>query len=369
MSGYRFELAGPADDADLRDVLARTPMQGSIRLSFRREPSFFDAARIDGQVQQVVAARDMDTNRLVGFGCRSLRRQYVNGQPDTVGYLSALRLLEEHRGIGLVARGFAFFRELHQDGQAAMYLTTIAEGNEKAHRVLMGGRAGLPIYRPAGRYHTVVIPCLPRCRPSRSEPIDTREATRDDVPAVVDFLAKVGPTRQFFPCYEASDFFSDQGAFKGLRPDDLLLAFRGEKLVGTLAGWDQHDFRQTVVEGYGGLLRWLRPLYNGWAALRRLPSLPAPGQPLHYLCGALPVVAGGDPAVFDALIDRLCCRAAGRWPYLLIGLHESDPLLALLRERRATWYTTLLYLVCWDDGELARQALDERVPFLELGSL
>ena len=50
-------------------------------------------------------------------------RVYVNGRPETVGYLSTLRLLAEHRGSGLLARGFGYFRELHQDGQAQLYLT------------------------------------------------------------------------------------------------------------------------------------------------------------------------------------------------------------------------------------------------------
>ena len=39
--------------------------------------------------------------------------------------------------------------------------TTIAEGNEMALRILTSGRAGLPMYHPAGRYHTIAI-ALPR---------------------------------------------------------------------------------------------------------------------------------------------------------------------------------------------------------------
>ena len=37
------------------------------------------------------------------------------------------------------------FRKLHEDGRAPLYLTTIAEGNETALKVLTSGRAGLPI--------------------------------------------------------------------------------------------------------------------------------------------------------------------------------------------------------------------------------
>jgi hypothetical protein len=117
MSRYRFELATQADDADLRRVLAATPMGGRIAVTFRREPSWFAGAAVDGRFRQVVACRDLEGGRLIGFGCRSVREVYVNGRPGQVGYLSSLRVLPEHRNLGLVARGYATFRGLHGDGR------------------------------------------------------------------------------------------------------------------------------------------------------------------------------------------------------------------------------------------------------------
>src|SRR5579864_209997 len=158
MGRYRVELAAEPDDADLRHILAQTPMPGNIAVSFRREPNYFAGAEVDGHFRQVVAGRDLDTGRLIGFGSRSIRRLYLNGEPADVGYLSALRLLPEHRNLGLLARGYAYFRKLHGDGRTPIYLTTIAEGNDRALELLTSGRAGLPAYHPAGRYHTLAIP-------------------------------------------------------------------------------------------------------------------------------------------------------------------------------------------------------------------
>jgi hypothetical protein len=367
MSRYRFELATPADDADLRSVLAATPMPGAVAVCFRREPSYFAAAVVDGRFRQVVAARDLDGGRIVGFGSRAVGERFVNGRPEPVGYLSNLRLLAEHRNRGLVARGYAYFRKLHGDGLARLYLTTIAAGNTVALTVLTSGRAGLPRYHPAGRYFTAAFHSMRRT-PRRMTGIEVRAATVADRPAVLDFLHRVGPRRQFFPCYEAGDLFAPVGAFRDLRPDDLLLTFRGGAIVGTFAAWDQHAFRQTVVHGYGRPLCWLRPLYNAWSRLSGQPRLPSPGDALRYRVAALPVVADDDPAVFAALLDAALARL-GTAEYLLVGLHEADPLMAVLRRRRATWYTTRLFLVCWDDGEELRRSLDGRPPYLELGSL
>ena len=112
---YEFDLAQPADDVDLRRILRMTPMPGKISVTFQREPSFFDASVVEGDFHQTIICRDSATGQAVGFGCRSVRARYVNGQPLPVGYLSLLRLVENHRNLGLVARGYRYFRDLHND--------------------------------------------------------------------------------------------------------------------------------------------------------------------------------------------------------------------------------------------------------------
>jgi hypothetical protein len=372
MSRYRFELASPADDEDLRRVLAGTPMDGRIQVAFQREPSYFEGASIDGRFRQTIACRDTDSGRIVGFGSRSIAERYVNGIPTPVGYLSALRLLKEHRSRGLVARGYAYFRRLHSaDNLTPLYLTTIAEGNEAALAVLTSRRAGLPAYHEAGWFHTVAIPIKRRRGETTQDFQGTiRWATQGDTSMILDFLAQHGPARQFFPCYTAADIFSEQGLLKSLRADRLLMAFVDGRLAGILAGWDQMAFRQSVVHGYQGTLRYARPFYNAWAWVRGLPPMPAVGGSFRYLTGALPVVANHSCGVFGALVNELLRRCAGSpYQFLLLGLHGSDPLLRELRGRGGTEYKTRLFLVCWDDGEPLRNSLDGRPPYLELGCL
>jgi hypothetical protein len=345
-------------------------MEGRIAVAFRREPSWFGGAVVDGHFRQVVACRDLRTRRIIGFGCRSIREVYVNGRPGLVGYLSSLRVLSEHRNLGLIARGYAVFRELHGDGRVPFYLTTIAAGNRTALNVLTSGRAGLPVYHPAGAYYTVAVTLPRRRRATTASKVNVRPAREEDLPAVLDFLAAAGQRRQFFPRLEASAFQSPEGIMRGLSFDQLLLAERGSRLVGTLAGWDQHSYRQSVVCSYHGWLRCLRPLYNVCAWFIDRPGLPQPGCAFHYLMGALPVVAEDDEHVFAALLEALLCRAAGGpWTHLLIGLHEADPLLPKVRCYQAACYLTHLFLVCWPDGEAARVAVDGRAPYLEAGSL
>ena len=112
-----------------------------------------------------------------------------------------------------MARGYRYFRQLHADQRAPLYLTTIAQGNERALATLTQGRAGLPGYYPAGDYHTAVIPIVRSARRQTPVPtIEVRPATRADLGRILPFLSAFGPGRQFFPCYTACDFFAETGA-------------------------------------------------------------------------------------------------------------------------------------------------------------
>lgn len=371
MSRYRFELATREDDADLRHIMASTPMDGAVVVSFRREPSYFDAAVVEGRFRQVVAARDLKTDRIVGFGARSISPRFVNGEPTPIGYLSSLRLLPKHRNIGLVARGYRYFRELHADGRTPLYLTTIATENRAAVELLTSGRAGLPRYLPAGDFFTFAIPTGSRWgNPLPPEDVHIRTATDEDLPAIADFLKVQSRRRQFFPQYCVDDFGNDQGSLRGLWLCDLRIALSGFNIVGVVGAWNQQRFRQTVIEEYRGALQAVRPVLNWTAKFLDRPQLPEPGSTIGSVFAAMLLADGDNPEVVTALVSRLLSDIPrSQANYLLVGMHESDPCLPVARSFGGRCYTTRLYLVTWDNERELVGSLDGRPVYLELGAL
>lgn len=366
--GMEFRLATQADDEALRHLLAATPMPGRISVSFRREPSYFDAAAVEGPFRQTIVACDRSNRRIVGVASRSVRDRFVNGQRLPVGYLSGLRILPEYRNHSILARGYRFLRELHDDGRTEFYLTTIVESNRRAVSVLTSGRAGLPRYTDAGAYHTLAVPVARR--PLTGGCASAAMATRDDLDSVLEFIAEVGRTRQWFPCYSREDFLTDSATFRNLDPCDLILARSNGRVVGVLGGWDQNGFRQHVVERYSGVMKRGRPIYNLLARLRGRPGLPAPGQPFRYMQAALPLVRQGEEDVFVSLLHTVRARAAQEaCDFVLVGLHESDSLLPVARKFATTSFVTRLYHVSWDGGTHENLQADGRVPYLESGCL
>ncbi|MBA3485216.1 MAG: hypothetical protein H0T51_25760 [Pirellulales bacterium] len=199
---------------------------------------------------------------------------------------------------------------------------------------------------------------------------NTRLAEEEDRDLILEFLKAHGPRRQFFPVYEPQDLFQPGGWLQGLQPHDVMLAFEGDQLVGTLGAWDQSSFKQTIVHGYGRWLSVVRPVYNIVASMRRRPALPAVGSVLKARYAAIPVVAEDDAAVFCSLVEAVSKEIARRGvKLLLLGLHESDPLLPVGRRFAGREYVTRIYLVYWPDRPPELTELVQRVPYLELGCL
>src|SRR5262249_33520798 len=116
-------------------------------------------------------------------------------------------------------------------------------------------------------------------------------------------------------------------------------------------------------------LHWFRSLYNAWAWVRGRPRLPRSGEPLRYLIAAIPTIEGNEGIVFEGLLQALLRRTSGgSHDYLLVGFHETDPLLPIAQRFGAESYITRMYLVSWEGQDL-RARLDQRPAYLELGFL
>ena len=362
-----FQLASTEHEQGLRELLRNSPMPGWIRVAFGREPDFFQAVKVQGRFNQVLVALEGD--RVLGMGCRSIKPVLIDGARTDIGYLNGLRLLPEIRRSGVLARGYAALKKLHEEKPALAYLTTIIESNREAEQLLTSGRAGLPHYLDQGRYVSFAINLRQRRR-KYSPGIKVQRGDELGLEAVLSFLKEQGGRRQFFPALEEADFAN--GQFPGLRLGDYRVAVNGQgELLGVAAAWDQSAFKQNIVAGYALPVRMLRPAINACLALAGFRPLPDPGQQLGSLYLAFCCVREDDPAVFRALLEQFYSEQQGSgYHFLVLGLHELDPLRAVLSHFLAFRYVSRCFLVCWDDGLDFVNKLDrEKVPYLELAAL
>ena len=346
-SRFSFRLAGRSEDSALRAVLRSTSMQGKIQLSFQREPNFFRAESAGNLESQVIAVTE-ESGRMAGFGCRSIRRLFVDGEDLRLGYLSGLRSLPEYRSGTLLIRGYRYLKSLHADCKVPYYITTIFDDNRLAKEVLTSGRAGLPVYHQYASIGTYLLP-LYHIHTSRSD-LDQFQLAPEDLPAAVNCINRCNKHLQFATVYGMEDFAGESSLLPDFQSRNLFAFRRGDAITATMGLWDQHGFKQSVVAGYSNTLSLLRPASNILAKIGLTPRLPKVGGTLPYL---YTVGLSATPGNLDDLI-RLLEAVVRSWSrkgyaYLVVGVDHNHPLVPYLAKHAALHLSSTLYLVYWKD--------------------
>ncbi len=366
----RFEVARAEDDADLLNLLRENPMAGEIQVTLEREPSIFLAARIEGENHQIVVARDESSGQILGMGSRSVRTACVNGHPLRLGYLSQLRTASSLRGRRqLLTSGYALVRQLHEDGQAPFYFTTIVADNRPARRLLEAGLEGLPRYRSLEPFVTLILPVTRKHGPVGTG-LTLQRGDECNLQEIVDCLQRNARRHQFASYWRAEDLLSRERT-RGLRLNDLFLARRDETVVGCIALWDQSECKQTVVRGYSRRLRILRPLLNLSAPWIGRPKLPPLGVALRNAFISHVAIDEDEPEVLLELLTAAYNESVEhRYDYLMLGFAERNPLAAAVKQAFPyREYVSILYVVHWEDGAEAASAVDDRMPHPEVATL
>ena len=201
MPSLEYYIGSEKDDAALRSVLHQTPMDGPIRMTFEREPSFFGVKNLEGSFHQTIVGKDSKNGKVFGVTNRSIRQLYFNGEIESVGYLGLMRLLPEYQTGFPALRGYQYCKKLHLDKKTKFYLTSIMDGNEPALKLLKSGVRGLPRYQEYSHFCTRSIPI--RIRPKKTIPttisiVNGQKVSRS---ALIKFLNQYGKQHQFYPMW------------------------------------------------------------------------------------------------------------------------------------------------------------------------
>ncbi len=363
--GFEIRWASPADEPDIRSLVGSVPMPGAVAVRFAREPDYFLGTTIMGDPCDVLVARHQPDGDLAAIACRAESRAYLNGQASRLGYIGQIRIALPYRGHWLVNLGAEQFRQAGPSG--LLYFGVIARENPRARQLLVGSRP------PAGlhtRHMCGLTTCSILLRPSRIHHlpgVDLSPASPETLPEVVTFLNLNGPRRQFFPAYTLDDF-SGGSKLRGLHPQNIMVARRGNRVAGVMAVWDQAAFKQDIVDSYGPALRRLRPVYN--LAVRFLGASPLtpPGQVIPLAFASCICVADDDPDVMKALLSASVKHAFEQGKvFLMLGLADEDPLLPIARRYLHVEYHSDLFALSWSEDPIHQ--LDRRIPYIEIATL
>jgi N-acetylglutamate synthase-like GNAT family acetyltransferase len=358
--------ATTADDAALRQILRDNPMQGWLRLTLERSPSYFAGEHLMGRSRVIIgedAARD---GKVIGMYHVAFQPLLVNGKAMQAGYLGELRINPAYRhSLRLLKQGFASIRPLTRpdSAKAEIWFTSIASDNRTARRLLESGNPHLPRYRPAGELQTLAISVRHGKRPAL-----LRQATKADIPGICDFYNRQA-RRYHFATLLTPGWLDEESKLKGLGIGDFRLLKDAGEIQACIAIWDQRTFKQVVAQGYRFPLGPLRPAYNLYARLLGRPLLPKPGRRLESIYLAFFALAPSVESLATEVIREALFIAGTKHARIgLIGLAQNHPLLGRIRScLRPTVYQTCIETVTWEDTpppELDERAIQPEIAIL-----
>jgi len=347
-SRYLLRLATSEDSLAIGRVLESGGFPGRISVQFIRRPDPYQSFLNDGDELVMPAVVDRETGEIVAVGGCVLRQAHLGGEAVTTGYLTGMKVLEDHRGGAVPIRDAYELIRGETQGRCSAYITTILSGNTNAIRLLEKPRKGMPAYRFQGGY---TVYCLGTGR-NRRLPAGFRLVSGHS-PEVETFYREQLPTYQFSPADEW---------LHGIRGGDFhTLQSAGGEILAACAVWNQQDYKQYRITGYNTALRLLQRLPT---RLLGYPVIPRENSYTDYASITLLAVRP-EAARYAGDFLRAVTAAAGKYDFLMLGLMDDHPLSAKVQRLPHIKYQSRVYLVDYGEGA----ALNSRPFMLEVGLL
>jgi predicted N-acetyltransferase YhbS len=324
----RIEIR-PADQADNEGLLALTritPMAGTISLRIDRDPDFFALLRLRGTSKVFVAARG---RQVIGCVSAALRTAYISGVPEPIAYIGDMKVHPSFSGTLVAVR---LVKALEADLRRAgidLGFCVAANGN---HRVmpLFAGRVGTPRWVPLGCFLVNGLVPWPFKGHSKGYTIDAAQAA--DLAAIATLLDRFHRSRQFAPQLQEDEIAQTLSASLEQPFPKTFVARRGQCVVATLTLCDTGRVKRNVLLNAPGALKLALAMLG--VATAPFPGFPMPrmGQALRLLSVRYAACEDGHHAALQALLAMARTEAfRHRFTFLMLGLHERDPLRSLVR--------------------------------------
>jgi hypothetical protein len=362
---FVIQSATAADSAEILGILEENTFPGNLSLVFTRRPDAYRSFMAEGQEAHLLVCRDTQEGRIAGLGAYAVHECFIDHRPEKIVYLFGLRGRKEYLAkralLSLPGAYRQVIEQFHAQG-VRYFLTVILQDNLPAQRLLTRERSHMPKHTFLCPYHTLTFPTRGRVR-SLPDSYVFRQAKAQDRAALEDFLTDEGARSDFFPS-RIGDVF---GRHPELSWESFyLLTNRQGSILACGAAWDQVSYKQYIVAGYGGKLRWLYRV-SPLLCLFDYPPLPKPATILRFFLLAFWCVKDNRAEYLRWFLDSLA-RAVRDYPYFVVGVPEAHPLGPVLNKWKFLGYDSQIYLVgphiTPDDAARLRKS-----PYLECGWL
>lgn len=327
---YTLHIATEEDNQAIRELYEADDFDGNIQVQFLRNPDVFSSLKSEGEKLVLMLLRDTkNKNRAIAMGTCIIRKEFINRSEKRIGYLTGLKILPAYRKkILFIPALYAFLHEQTKN-EVDIYYTTILTSNDVAQRMLEKKHTGMPVYH----YHNDYTVYLFSSKRNNSKVYSLHRGLTKELKT---FYQEQLPANDFTPSHVENYHIPDEMFF--------YLRDKAGSIVAACVVWNQQKNKQYKVSGYKGLYRIAPYIPSG---LLGYPRFPRPHAQCNYLTYAFVRVKNNNPEIAEILI-RKSSEQFSQTDFLMLGLHESNPLNAIFRNIKHIKYQSRFYTVNWD---------------------
>jgi len=366
---FYFQKAKSEDSQEILEILEENEFKGQISLTYTRRPNAYHSFQQEGQDVELIICRDNKSQRIIGFGAGVVKEAYVDGEKRRICYLFGLRMRKEYRKRArVVHRAYEFLREIFEKKEVDFYISTILAENTYAQQLLEKKRKFMPTYEYIDDYQVYNIKTGLKYKKDSNLKLRLQQATKEDIPKIIDFINQCGKKYQFYDVLEENDLLTGKLANLNYNDFYMLMNQQNNELLACGACWEQSSYKQYIVEGYSGLYKLMLPI-SMLFPLFGYPSLPKVGSRLDFFILSFWAIKDNDPDIFRSFINLIANQITD-YPYFSIGLSATNPLIEILKEKPHFLYQSKVYFVNWDKENRLKEELKQDLPlYLECGRL
>ncbi len=286
---------------------------------------FFALLRLRGESKVFVAVYGSEV-----VGSRhsaALRTAYLSGIPELVAYIGDLKSTPDSREAEFRFALTALRADLNRSGRRAFVSQPMAITG--CYRCLKGGSASR-VGIPAGRSLVDGLP-LALSTGARNTML-WKAAQRSDVSAIALLLDCFHKSRQFAPQLQEDEIAAALFASPELPFTKTSVGRARRRIVATTTLCDIDPLKRNVFLNAPGTVKAALAVLRGVAVpFLRFPDTGEEARPSRLLNVRHFACEEGHEASPPLLVSLACAEACNRFTFLMLGLHERDPLRSLVR--------------------------------------
>lgn len=303
----RVYRANETDSDELKGLLARFPIAGSVEVCLERQGHYFDQYKLQSENFETFVLRERNKDQAQGTATILFREGLISKKPEVIGFASDLRIANSRKAIVSWTQHFRPLAEDSMKRNGARFLFSILPIRDALiQNTLVRPRAQrrhLPLYRLVRRFDIVTLHGHWPFFYDKLTTIQIKPGTESDIEPLAHYLTQKSVNRPLAFRYSPDFLKARIERWPGFQISNFLVARdkRGN-IRGCVAPWSHDSVQKLRIHGYHGFAQTARGALKAASTVRLTTPLPPVGS--HLKLQSLTHLYADNPDIFDVLLEE-----------------------------------------------------------------